>query len=221
MKWKAKSSPSGTKQIIMFCLLLRSHHLKMQQYQASNASGTRSRLIWTHDWLSVFIYIHTATAKFLQVNILLSCRNLGPSILLFPHQTYSPPQKKNNKKKKLQSCCFRRLWNSCIILISFSYKNDKPLNASRWSEMTLAVAELLQTHSPLSCFFILTGFAWLAVWVGARGSDRGRGGGGGQSRRFIPILRTSLWGLDTFDPPGMAVSFVMSFCLALNMKKMC
>lgn len=41
--------------------------------------------------------------------------------------------------------------------------------------------------------------------------------------RFIPVLRATLRGLDAFDPPGMAVSFVMSFCLALkeNMEKMC
>lgn len=38
MKCKAKSSPSGTKQIIMFCLLLPGHHSKMQQYRASNMS---------------------------------------------------------------------------------------------------------------------------------------------------------------------------------------
>lgn len=89
-------------------------------------------------------------------------------------------------------------------------------------------AVLTQTPPPPPPFPVvflcsLTRFAWLAVWGGARGSDRGRGGGGGHSVRFIPVLRATLRGLDAFDPPGMAVSFVMSFCLALkeNMEKMC
>lgn len=34
--------------------------------------------------------------------------------------------------------------------------------------------------------------------------------------RLIPLLRTTLGGLNAFDSPGMAVSFVMSFCLALQ-----
>lgn len=100
MKCKAKSSPSGTKQIIMFCLLLRDHHLKMQQNEASKMSGTGSRLFCPHDWLSIFIYSHTATAKFWKVNILLRCRDFGPSILLFPNQTYHPPPPKKTKQKK-------------------------------------------------------------------------------------------------------------------------
>lgn len=33
--------------------------------------------------------------------------------------------------------------------------------------------------------------------------------------RLVPLLRTTLRGLDAFDSPGMAVSFVMGFCLAL------
>lgn len=100
MKCKAKSSPSGTKQIIMFCLLLRDHHLKMQQNQASKMSGTVSRLFCLRDWLSIFIYSHTATAKFWKVNILLRCWDFGPSILLFPNQTYPPPHKKKKTKNK-------------------------------------------------------------------------------------------------------------------------
>ena len=38
---------------------------------------------------------------------------------------------------------------------------------------------------------------------------------------LFPLLRTTLGGLNAFDSPGMAVSFVMGFCLALrkDMKK--
>lgn len=61
-------------------------------------------------------------------------------------------------------------------------------------------------------FGCLTLFARLAV----RGSWRGRGGGGGHSMRLVPLLRTTLRGLDAFDSPGMAVSFVVGFCLALQ-----
>lgn len=33
--------------------------------------------------------------------------------------------------------------------------------------------------------------------------------------RLVPLLRTTLRGLDALDSPGMAVSFVMGFRLAL------
>lgn len=58
MKCKAKLSPSGTKQIIMFCLLLRGHHSKMQQYRASNMSEIGSGLFsCVMGCLSLFISI--------------------------------------------------------------------------------------------------------------------------------------------------------------------
>lgn len=34
--------------------------------------------------------------------------------------------------------------------------------------------------------------------------------------RFVSFLRTTLRGLDAFDSPGMAVPFVVGFCLALK-----
>lgn len=65
-------------------------------------------------------------------------------------------------------------------------------------------------------FCSLTCFAGLAVWGCARSSRRRWGGGGGQGVRFVSFLRTTLRGLDAFDSPGMAVPFVVGFCLALK-----
>lgn len=62
----------------------------------------------------------------------------------------------------------------------------------------------------------LTCFTGLYVWGRARRPGRRRGGCGGHSMRFLPLLRATLRGLDAFDSPGMAVSFVVSFCLALK-----
>lgn len=80
--------------------------------------------------------------------------------------------------------------------------------------MTTSTTQLT-CYARLSVFGYLTGFAGLAVWGGARGSGRRWRGGGGHSISLVPLLRTNLRGLYAFDSPGMAVSFVMRFCLAL------
>ena len=67
-------------------------------------------------------------------------------------------------------------------------------------------------------FCSLTLFAGLTVRGSTRGSWRRWGGGGGHSMRLVPVLRTTFRGLDAFDSPGMAVSFVVGLCLALQEK---
>lgn len=65
----------------------------------------------------------------------------------------------------------------------------------------------------------LTALAGLALGAAASCSSRGRGGGGGHGVRLLPLLRATLGGLDAFDSAGMAVAFVVSFCLALERER--
>lgn len=119
-----------------------------------------------------------------------------------------------------KAAVIRRLCYSCKYSILFSSKTiSLRTSCMDWNDYfynkthTTALLQLLHFFSFLFCS--LTRFAGLAVWDSAWCSGRRRGGGGGHSVRLVPLLRTTLRGFDAFDSPGMAVSFVMCFCLAL------
>lgn len=113
----------------------------------------------------------------------------------------------------------RHFCYSCIFFHSFSDKDHKLPNILRglkWLFQQGSSRAFSQFLLVAVVFCSLTCFAGLTVWGCARSSRRRWGGGGGQGVRFVSFLRTTLRGLDAFDSPGMAVPFVVGFCLALK-----
>lgn len=138
--------------------------------------------------------------------------------LLQPHQT---TQRAEMQRRTIhcKAAAVRCLSYFCIFSVSFSNKMitlwTSCVDWNNYFTTKLTQAPFLFLILLFTIFCSLTCFAGLAVWGRARGSGWRRGGSGGHSLSLVPFLRTTLRGLDAFDSPGMAISFVMGFCLAL------